>query len=219
MIASKLIFAQVSKEWSKCVNEKIKLPIPNINIFEENGNFKEKMVFEWTEPTIIEEESEEMVEILQKEKDEDDQIQTIEEEESEEIVKMVHKEKDKDNQKQKKIVPTPGEYSFTSSTTKMIFNVIGLTNDLKAYDKHHTIFKNKKLESSRKICQKILPPIQKTTKKIVKESEANLAQWEKKFFATNNEIPSIIDIKNGPAEVYLNKIRYGKQLLKLWNLY
>ena len=103
MIASKLIFAQVSKEWSKCVNEKIKLPIPNINIFEENGNFKEKMVFEWTEPTIIEEESEEMVEILQKEKDEDDQIQTIEEEESEEIVKMVHKEKDKDNQKQKKL--------------------------------------------------------------------------------------------------------------------
>ena len=69
----------------------------------------------------------------------------------------------------------------------MIFNVIGLTNDLKAYDKHHTIFKNKKLESSRKICQKILPSIQKTTKKIVKESEANLAQWEKHLQATELE--------------------------------
>ena len=127
-------------------------------------------------------------------------------------------EKEEAVPKEKQIAPKSTEYLFSSSTAKLICNVIGPTNDLKIYDKHHTVFKHSKDESSRKICQRLLPSIQKATKETVEDAHKKLGQWEKEFFSKNTEIPSVVDIKNGPAVIFLNKIKYGKQLLKLWNL-
>ena len=113
---------------------------------------------------------------------------------------------------------TKEQYVFASSTAKAICSVIGLTTDLKTYDKHHAIFKNQKRESSRKLCQKILPIIQDQVKTVLKESEAKLANWEKDFFMKNAIIPSIDNIKNGTASEYYNKLKYRKQLLKSWKI-
>lgn len=195
----------MSNEWKKCLGENMKLPISNINVFEENGDFKEKIHFDWEDP-IIQEDSEEEEE-NEREEDKEELEEILEIEEKEEAVS-----------KEKQIVPKPTKYLFSSSTAKLISNVIGSTHDLKMYDKHHTIFKNSKVESSRKICQRILPSLQKTTKETVTEAQKKLGQWEKEFFSKNGEIPSVIDIKNGPAIIFFNKIKYGKQLLKLWNL-
>lgn len=114
--------------------------------------------------------------------------------------------------------PHEKQHVFVSSTAKAICDVIGLTKDLITYDKHHFIFKNKKLENSRKICLKTLPILQNQVKKILKESEDQLANWEKDFFLKNSFVPSIDEIKKGTAIEYYNKVKYGKKLLKSWNL-
>ena len=108
----------MSNEWNKCVRETIKLPIPNINVFEENGNFKEKVSFEWGDP-IIEEDMEE----------EGENEKEVEKElEFEEII-----EKEEAVPKEKQIAPKSTEYLFSSSTAKLICNVIGPTNDLQSW--------------------------------------------------------------------------------------
>ena len=56
-------------------------------------------------------------------------------------------------------------------------------------------------------------------KKILKESEDQLANWEKYSFLKNSFVPSSIDeIKKGIAIEYYNKVKCGKKLLKSWSL-
>ena len=72
-----IILIQVSNEWKRCITDEIKMPIPNIHTFESDGNFKEKIVFEWEDPYI-----EELLEI-----EEEGTIPEIEQVEKEKVEK------------------------------------------------------------------------------------------------------------------------------------
>ena len=95
------------------------MPIPNIHTFESDGNFKEKIVFEWEDPYI-----EELLEI-----EEEGTIPEIEQVEKE----KVEKKKEERLEREKQISTSSQQHEFASSTAKAIGNIIGLTKDLINY--------------------------------------------------------------------------------------
>ena len=106
-----------------------------------------------------------------------------------------------------------------SSTAQLISKVICIHADLIKFDHHHIKFKSLKCESSRKICQSILPKLQENVKKEYLKSKSIVSTWEREFYIENGKEPCQNDMKNDNIvfEHYM-KVLYAKKLLLMWKM-
>lgn len=189
-------------------------------IFNEDGDFVERKTVEKEEEEIQEEPL--VMDVMLEEK-----TSIVEEIEPEEIEPAAEKiavgdvEPDIDFQCEK-MKELPLQNRFQSSVANMIHRVIGMDTkllELEEFDKHHIIFKNYKYESSRKICSKILPTLQKKVKEKLSYYENAVTSWEKEFFSKNEKLPSLTDIEKdaGHYHNYKQLLRCQK-IVKFWNL-
>lgn len=93
-----------------------------------------------------------------------------------------------DFQCEQKNKPTTQRRSqLKTRVAKVVYRVLGdgYSKQLEEFDKHHILFKNEKYESSRKICQKILPTLQNKVREKMMYYEEAVNAWEKDFFSKN----------------------------------
>ena len=205
----KINLIQVSLDWSRCIKEEIRLPIPNVHTFTQNGEFSKKISFDWEEPGLFNEENVEIEEFV-----EEDEVSSSSADKSFETKSNDTKTRSLPSQ----IKCAKKSHNFSSSTALMISQVIGTTNDLVFFDRHDALFRKTKSENSRKICDKLMKKLQLSVVKAVEQSKERLAKWEKDFFLKTDSIPLVEDNEKGEAKPLFHKINCGKKLMKKWKL-
>ena len=111
------------------------------------------------------------------------------------------------------------QYTFNliSGTAKSICKVIGISTELREYDKHHQMFKNYKYESSRLKCKHLLPHLQDKVTKEYQIAKTYINEWQKNFYLQKERTPRQEDIESEEEcfRMY-TKNTNGKALLKAW---
>ena len=98
-----------------------------------------------------------------------------------------------------------------------MFKVIGNSKELYKFDYHHLKFKNHKSESSRKICNTLLPQLQNSVQKIYNESKYKIEKLEKEYFLKHGNVLTSEDLSLRYKETYLKFVN-SKKLIQTWKL-
>lgn len=104
-----------------------------------------------------------------------------------------------------------------SKTGKSLFFVFGMTDQVRQFDHHHTLFKDYKYQQSAEICNNLIRSFKNTVVERFNVAKIEFCSWEKEFFVKNLREAVAEDISENILKVYKQYI-HGKSLLKIWKL-
>lgn len=117
--------------------------------------------------------------------------------------------------KQGQTKQTDMSHHLTSKTAKCLYIVFGLTDEVKTFDKHHTLFKDFRYTTSANICAKIKSSFRQRIIETTAELESKINNWEREFFTQNEREPLGTDISGEVKEMY-RRFSNAKKLMRTW---
>ena len=104
-----------------------------------------------------------------------------------------------------------------SSTAKSLYSILGMTEQIKEFDKNHSLFKTTRLEKYGQKCINMKSLLSKQVKSVLESSEKLFKEWEKSFFLKNGREPKIPDVV-GDQQKLFQKITQCRNLIKKWKV-
>ena len=191
--------------WNDCVEKQVKLPIPEINVYDQEGEFRHKRKFtrESYDDSIDHQENVEIKCIDENPLDEQSLLPSP--------------------------LPSPLPTSSASTTVvnqlksktaRAVEQVIGMSKNLSLYDKYLCDYKLSNSKFSKRMLTENLIPLQTQILKSLSENQAIVEKWEKDYFLKHATTPMNNDIIKSDSGIkdHFNKITIAKKLLKKWNI-
>ncbi|XP_057301719.1 uncharacterized protein LOC130636117 [Hydractinia symbiolongicarpus] len=104
-----------------------------------------------------------------------------------------------------------------SGVCKNIMYVLGYSDKLKDFDRHHMSYKLTKSEHSRKKCRAFIIHFREKVMAVQHEAEKATKDWEKDFIAKNFKMPNTEELKSNKIYMEKYKLNYhAKKILEQW---
>ena len=111
------------------------------------------------------------------------------------------------------------EHELQSKAAKSLYFILGMSQPVREYDKHHVLFKNFKYEKSLAICSNIIKRFTPDIVSVCEETSVLVKQWEKDFFIAHGKSATTEDLQaDFEAHTMYKKWQHSKSLMKLWNI-
>ena len=212
----------LEQRWEQCLNENVTLPINDIKIYNDDGDYggSRKMLAESKVGDTglemisgVDEVEVQLIDVSSK----FDTVNIFEDDDS----MVLDNGKDVNNNSNLPVhrVPKKSIYTFNlkSGLAKSICKVIGVSAELREFDKNHISFKNFKYETSRKFCQNLLPQLQERVIKQYKVATSFMDEWQKDYYVEHGVEPGSEQLENNEEcfKMYMQVV-HGRKLLQMW---